>query len=105
LLGNLYSDERYKPYKDAGYNIFYMGINIGAFICNFVAAYLRNHYGWGYAFAAGGGRLVICISGQATVKSGDVRKPARPEDMPLLHILGTVFAPAAVFGVIGWFLP
>src|SRR5262245_34497367 len=24
LLGNLYSDERYKPYKDAGYNIFYM---------------------------------------------------------------------------------
>jgi POT family proton-dependent oligopeptide transporter len=109
LVGNLYSEERYKPYKDAGYNIFYMGINIGAFVCNFVAAYLRNHYGWGYAFAAAGvGMLIglaIFLSGQRLVKAGDVRKPARPEDMPLLYILGTVFAPAAVFGVIGWFLP
>jgi POT family proton-dependent oligopeptide transporter len=109
LLGNLYSDERYKAYKDAGYNIFYMGINIGAFICNFVAAYLRNHYGWGYAFAAGGvGMLIgltIFLIGQGQVRSGDVRKPLRPEDMPLLHIIGLVFAPAAVFGVIGWVVP
>ncbi len=109
LLGNLYSDERYKSYKDAGYNIFYMGINIGAFICNFVAAYLRNHYGWGYAFAAGGvGMMIgltIFLTGQGLVRAGDVRKPLRPEDMPLLHIVALVFAPAAVFGVIGWFVP
>ena len=54
LVGNLYSAEQYKNLKDSGYNIFYMGINTGAFICNFVAAYLRNNYGWGYAFAAAG---------------------------------------------------
>ena len=36
-----------------------MGINIGAFVCNFVAAYLRNAYGWGYAFAAAGIGLII----------------------------------------------
>ncbi len=109
LLGNLYSDERYKAYKDSGYNIFYMGINIGAFVCNFVAAYLRNHYGWGYAFAAAGVGmligLIVFAFGQGKVKQGDVRKPARPEDMPLVNIIGTVFAPAALFGVIGWFLP
>jgi POT family proton-dependent oligopeptide transporter len=109
LLGNLYSDERYKSNKDAGYNIFYMGINIGAFICNFVAAYLRNHYTWGYAFAAGGiGMLIgltVFLVGQSRVAAGDVRKPLRPEDMPLLNIVGLVFAPAAVFGAIGWFVP
>ncbi|HEX5272485.1 MAG TPA: peptide MFS transporter [Gemmataceae bacterium] len=109
LLGNLYSDERYKAHKDAGYNIFYMGINIGAFICNFVAAYLRNHYTWGYAFAAGGiGMfigLTIFLIGQGQVKAGDIRKPLRPEDMPLVNIVALVFAPAAVFGVIGWFVP
>ncbi|HEY1040772.1 MAG TPA: oligopeptide:H+ symporter, partial [Bacteroidia bacterium] len=33
LLGNLYNDEKYKANKDSGYNIFYMGINVGAFIC------------------------------------------------------------------------
>ena len=46
LLGNIYNREDLKPLKDNAYNIFYMGINIGAFVCNFVAAYLRNAYGW-----------------------------------------------------------
>jgi POT family proton-dependent oligopeptide transporter len=109
LLGNLYSDERYKQYKDAGFNIFYMGINIGAFVCNFVAAYLRNQYGWGYAFAAAGIGMLIGLAifafGQGRVKAGDVRKPTRPEDVPLLNLIGLVFAPAALFGVLGWFLP
>jgi POT family proton-dependent oligopeptide transporter len=54
VLGNIYNREELKPLKDNAYNIFYMGINIGAFVCNFVAAYLRNTYGWGYAFAAAG---------------------------------------------------
>ncbi len=59
LLGNIYNREDLKPLKDNAYNIFYMGINIGAFVCNFVAAYLRNKYGWGYAFAAAGVGLII----------------------------------------------
>src|SRR5881275_881063 len=59
LLGNIYNRQELRPLKDNAYNIFYMGINVGAFICNFVAAYLRNTYGWGYAFAAAGVGLVI----------------------------------------------
>jgi POT family proton-dependent oligopeptide transporter len=61
LLGNLYNEERYRALKDTGYNIFYMGINIGALVCNFVAAYLRNTYGWGYAFAAAGVGMFIGV--------------------------------------------
>ncbi len=38
LLGNIYNREDLKPLKDNAYNIFYMGINIGALVCNFVAA-------------------------------------------------------------------
>ncbi|MBK8557742.1 MAG: hypothetical protein IPL65_19235 [Lewinellaceae bacterium] len=38
LLGNLSNWEQYKGFKDDGYNIFYMGVTIGALICNFVAA-------------------------------------------------------------------
>lgn len=41
LVGHLYPPG--SPLKDAGYNIFYMGINVGAFICNFVAAWVRNY--------------------------------------------------------------
>jgi len=40
LLGNIYNREDLKPLKDNAYNIFYMGINIGAFICNFVVFFL-----------------------------------------------------------------
>src|SRR5258708_1202409 len=54
ILGNIYNREDLKPLKDNAYNIFYMGINIGATVSPFVAAYLRNKYGWGAAFAAAG---------------------------------------------------
>ena len=54
LLGNVYNSPQYESRKDEGYNIFYMGINIGAFICNFFGAALYIMLGWGYAFVAAG---------------------------------------------------
>ncbi len=109
LLGNIYNREDLKPLKDNAYNIFYMGINIGALVCNFVAAYLRNTYGWGYAFAAAGVGLVIGLitlsTSLKTVRVGEVKKEKRPEDMPIGKIFGYVFLPAIVAAVIGWFLP
>jgi proton-dependent oligopeptide transporter, POT family len=42
LLGNLYNKPEYLSLKDSGYNIFYMGINIGAFVCNFGAMHLQQ---------------------------------------------------------------
>ena len=111
LLGNIYNREDLKPLKDNAYNIFYMGINIGAFVCNFVAAYLRNKYGWGYAFAAAGVGLIIGLILLSTavknkeIKEADVRKPIQAEDMPLSKIFMTVFLPAIIAAVIGWFGP
>lgn len=44
MVGSLYSptDER----RDAGFSIFYMGINIGAFISPLVTGYLAQNEGW-----------------------------------------------------------
>ncbi|MGN6265132.1 MAG: peptide MFS transporter [Ginsengibacter sp.] len=109
ILGNIYNREDLKPLKDNAYNIFYMGINIGALFCNFVAAYLRNQYGWGYAFAAAGVGLVIGMIVLATslkrVRVGEIKKEKRPEDMPIGKILGYVFLPAVIAAVIGWIVP
>ena len=109
ILGNIYNREDLKPLKDNAYNIFYMGINIGAFICNFVAAYLRNAYGWGYAFAAAGVGLVIGMIVLAVnlkhVKEGDIKKKAEAEDMSMGQIFGYVFLPALIAAVVGWFVP
>ena len=109
LLGNIYNREDLRPLKDNAYNIFYMGINIGAFICNFVAAYLRNTYGWGYAFAAAGvgliiGMIILALN-LSKVREGDVKKPVQAEDMPTRTIFGVVFLPAIVAAIIGWFVP
>lgn len=109
LLGNIYNEPSLKPKKDSAYNIFYMGVNIGAFICNFVAAYLRINYSWGAAFtAAGVGMaigLVIFTAGLKHVKHADVIKPVQEGDMPLSKIGLYVFLPAALAGALGWFIP
>ncbi len=109
LVGNLYNDPKYKANKDAGFNIFYMGINIGAFICNFVAAYLQLNYGWGYAFAAAGVGmligLVVFLAGTRHVKEADIIKPKQQGDMSLGQIFGIVLLPMFAFGIIGYILP
>ena len=61
LVGKLYDNDTYRNKRDAGFNIFYMGINLGGFLCNFVAAYMRINYGWGWAFAAAGIGMIIGI--------------------------------------------
>ncbi|MEN9699304.1 MAG: hypothetical protein RLZZ301_502 [Bacteroidota bacterium] len=109
LVGNLYSGEDMKDKKDAGYNIFYMGINIGAFICNFVAAYMRINYGWGHAFAAAGvGMLVgvaVFLLGTKHIKHVDVVKPVQENDMSTVKILSYTVLPMFVFGILGYLIP
>ncbi|MBV9963178.1 MAG: peptide MFS transporter [Parafilimonas sp.] len=113
LLGNIYNRPDLKPKKDIAYNIFYMGINIGAFFCNFVAAYLHNKYqdnnGWGIAFSAAGFGMVLGLIwfafGLKYIKHADVIKPTQEGDMPISQIFIKVFLPAIIAGAIGWFIP
>ena len=109
LLGNLYNDDNYKHLKDAGYNIFYSGINIGAASCTFIAAFMRNKYGWSYAFGTAGigmfVGLIVYFIGLKHYKHADVLKPAQKEDMPLSKIFTTVFLPAIVVGLAAWNFP
>jgi POT family proton-dependent oligopeptide transporter len=109
LLGNLYNDPEYKSLKDSGYNIFYMGINVGAFICNFFGAALYNMLGWGAAFfAAGIGMfvgIIIFWIGTRHYKHADVIKPVSEKDMPLLKIFGYILVPSIGFGLLALLLP
>ena len=109
LLGNMYNREDRKHLKDNAYNIFYMGINIGALVCNFVAAIMRNKYDWRYAFATAGVGLLIGLIWLAInlkhVKEYDVKKPQQVGDMPMKRIFGSVFLPMIIFGALGWFIP
>jgi POT family proton-dependent oligopeptide transporter len=109
ILGNLYSEPKYKSMKDSGYSIFYMGINIGAFICNFCAAFLRNTYGWSEAFAAAGIGMFIGVAvfmiGNKHYAHVDVVKPKSENDASVLKVLTQVLLPAIAIGIGAWYIP
>lgn len=109
LLGNIYSTPQYNAQKDEGYNLFYMGINIGAFICNFFGAVLYIVLGWGYAFiAAGIGMFIgVVVFLLGTQQYGDaiLKKGVKEGDMPFATIVLLILVPSVVFGIIGWMIP
>lgn len=109
LLGNVYSTPQHQHQKDDGYNIFYMGINIGAFVCNFFGAALYNMFNWGTAFMAAGigmfiGVLIFLI-GTRHYKAYDIKKGVGPNDMPMSKIVGLILVPSIVAGIVGWLIP
>lgn len=109
LLGNVYSKPQYEQRKDDGYNIFYMGINIGAFICNFFSAAIIIVWGWKYAFIAAGIGMfigvIIFLFGTKHYREADVKKEMSEEDMPLGRIILLVLVPSVVAGILGWLIP
>jgi POT family proton-dependent oligopeptide transporter len=109
LLGNVYTTPKHNHQKDEGYNIFYMGINIGAFVCNFFGAVLYNTFGWGYAFAAAGiGMFIGVITfliGTKHYADFDVKKQVQEGDMSMAKITGIILLPSVIAGIIGWLIP
>ncbi len=68
MVGQLYSkgDER----RDAGFTLFYMGINTGGFLGPLVCGYLAQseRFGWHYGFAAAGVGMVLGLITYASLK-------------------------------------
>jgi POT family proton-dependent oligopeptide transporter len=61
IVGSLYAqgDRR----RDAGFTIFYMGINLGSFFSQLFCPFLADNVGWwaGFGLAAGGMLLAACL--------------------------------------------
>ncbi len=57
MVGDLYSEGDKR--RDAGFSIFYMGINLGALLAPFVVGYLGQRVDWHYGFSAAGFFMVI----------------------------------------------
>jgi len=109
LLGNVYTTPQHIQQKDEGYNIFYMGINVGAFICNFFGAALYIIYGWAYAFAAAGVGMfigvIVFLAGTKHYAAYDIKKGVKEGDMSFTKITLLILVPSIIAGVIGWIVP
>jgi proton-dependent oligopeptide transporter, POT family len=109
LLGNLYNSPEYKDQKDVGYNIFYMGINIGAFICNFCAAFAKLHWGWYAAFLTASAGMFLgvltFILGDKHYAHADVKKAPEPGEQNIAVVIGAILVPAFICGWLGYKIP
>lgn len=52
MVGGLYEENDIR--RDSGFTLFYMGINLGAFLAPLIAGSLGEIYGWQYGFSASG---------------------------------------------------
>ena len=59
MVGNLYPEGSHL--KDRAYNIFYMGINVGAIIAPIVMEIVRAYFGFHAAFAVAAFGMVISV--------------------------------------------
>jgi len=81
IVGRLYGEN--DPRRDSGFTIFYMGINIGAFVATLLCGWLGETFGWRYGFGAAGIGMLI---GLLTFTLGQKHlhghaEPAHPEKL------------------------
>ena len=117
MVGDLYEqgDDR----RDGAFTIFYMGINLGAFIAPFITNTLGEdpEWGWSYGFMFAGIGMLLSVLIQiflapkylgeigtqpsakiALAKSGGVKKPLTPQEVDRLKVIFMLF----IFVMLFW---
>ena len=104
IVGNLYRDR--PQLRDSAFNIFYMGINIGAFLAPLGVAWLRARYGWHAAFASSAVGMMLALvtfvafNGRIAAAARRAQDSAQPEiDPPPDEARRRTVALLAVFAI------
>lgn len=96
IVGSLYADGDRR--RDAGFTVFYMGINIGAFLSQFFLPLVALYFGWslGFGLAAVGmllSWLLMHFDGGRLDGYGDRPAGAGPNRDLLIYIAAIAFVP------------
>ena len=105
-VGELYppGDSR----RDRAYSIFYVGINLGAFLAPLVCGTLGERVGWHYGFAAAGVGMLIGLAtylyaspklppDRLFTQRGQEKRPLAPDERRAIVALLILFVPASLF--------
>lgn len=109
MVGQLYRE--HDPRRDAGFAIFYMGINVGAALGQFVCGYLGEKHGWHWGFGAAAvgmfAGLALYNIGRPALLKGIGDPPAGKSGLaaPLFLLVGpglaAIFAALFHYNVLG----
>src|SRR4051812_32796577 len=104
MVGELYPEKGAR--RDAGFSIFYMGINLGATLGPLVAGGLRTQFGWHWGFGAAGvgmlaGVITYRLRGPSTLGPIGTAMTATPKDQSMVKMVvaGFVILMAAIIGL------
>jgi proton-dependent oligopeptide transporter, POT family len=109
MVGLLYAPD--DPRRAGGYTIFYMGVNVGAFLAPLVAGTLGESVGWHWGFASAGvgmaiGLVVLCgwqpLLGAAGLRAGQPPVGWRDAPMVVAWCLAAVALVLAVLAAAPW---
>ena len=95
MVGALYAPD--DPRRDGAFTIFYMGINLGAFLCAFVCGTLGEKVGWHWGFGAAAVGMLLglglyVIARPLLLKDVGLPPPGKPNYSPLFVIVAIVAA-------------
>ncbi len=113
MVGALYSEQDER--RDAGFSLFYMGINIGAFLGPIVCGFLAQRIDWHLGFGATGVGMTLgliqYVAGRKRLEGVDTkslarqkatedrpREPFKPEEWKRIAVIGILF----FFSVLFW---
>lgn len=101
-VGRLYPPE--DPRIDRAYSIFYLGINLGAFLAPLVCGTLGETVGWDYGFASAGigmsAALVVYLAGLARLPPDPIRIASEGDGHAggaALTVVAALFLPVTLF--------
>ena len=98
--------DRNDPRRGASYNVYYVGINLGAFMAPLICGTLGEVYGWHYGFGAAGlgmclGLAIYCLGSRwlppETERARPAARTAGPGSSGQFRALAAVFLCVVVF--------
>jgi POT family proton-dependent oligopeptide transporter len=101
IVGELYPEDQ-PARRDGGFTIFYMGINIGAFVAPLIVGFLGENINWHLGFAASGigmllGLLQFLLMGKSLGEAGVYRGTSEARQRGIVLLVGGMLVTAAIF--------